>query len=33
MLDVASIEDLSEELLPKEGTMSTGDEPEQCRGA
>jgi hypothetical protein len=33
MLDVASTEDLSEELLPEEGTVSTGDEPEQRGGA
>jgi hypothetical protein len=32
MLDVPSTKDLSEELLPEEGTMSTGYEPEQRRG-
>jgi hypothetical protein len=30
MLNVASTENLSEERLPEEGTMSTGDKPEQC---
>jgi len=32
MLDVASTEDLSEEPLPEEGAVSTGDKPEQCGG-
>jgi len=33
MLDVASAEDLSEELIPGEGAVSTGDKPEQREGA
>jgi len=32
MLDIASIEDLSEEPLPEEGAVSTGDKLEQCGG-
>jgi hypothetical protein len=33
MLDVASVEDLSEELIPGEEVVSTGDEPMQHKGA
>jgi hypothetical protein len=33
MLDVASAEDLSEELIPGEETVLTGDEPVQHEGA
>jgi len=33
MLNVASAQDLSEELIPGEGAVSTGDKPEQGEGA
>jgi hypothetical protein len=33
MFDVASTEDLSEEPLLEEETVSTGDKPEECGGA